>query len=197
VKKIVIPGEEIKSRVREHTYEDKGKTYSAVYGVLIENEGKGKIVPLKGHYLPRKGDTIIGIVEDVKYGGCMVDINTAESAYLHTERPYKEADVLVAEVMDINELKEAKLSRDRKLPKGTLLEVDSVKVPRIIGKNNSMINMIQELTGSEVIVGRNGRIWIHGGDITKVMDAINTIIEKTHVSGLTEKIKKQLEGESE
>ncbi len=196
IKRIVIPGEEIKARVKDHVYERNGKFYSKVYGVLIEDKGVGRIVPLKGHYVPRKGDIVIGVIEEIKYGGCLVDINTAESAFLPTEREYEQGDLISAEVDSINEVKEARLTNDRKLFGGALVEVDPVKIPRIIGKNNSMIDMIREKTGTKIVVGRNGRIWIKGEETSKAAEAIDMIVKHTHATGLTETIKNFLEGES-
>ena len=84
----------------------------------------------------------------------------------------------------------------RKLGPGKLLKVAPAKVPRIIGKQGSMISMIKEMTDCKISVGQNGIIWLVGEDPKKeltAVDAINLIERESHISGLTDKVKELLE----
>ena len=86
----------------------------------------------------------------------------------------------------------------RKLKGGRIVEVASNKVPRIIGKQGSMVSMIKDATGCNISVGQNGIIWIDGspeGELLAIM-AIRKIEEESHLSGLTDKIKGFLEKNS-
>jgi exosome complex component RRP4 len=76
-----------------------------------------------------------------------------------------------------------------------VIEVSPSKVPRVIGKNGSMIQMLENMTGCRVYVGQNGRIWIDGDleNIVRAVQAIRMIEDEAHSSGLTEKIKSFLE----
>ncbi len=194
-RKIVVPGEKIEGKVLNYVYRIGEEQYSTIYGLLTETNGIKKIVPLKGKYTPKEGDLVIGIVEEVRYNGYLVDINSPYPGMLLSQRDYDYKDVLSAKVLKVDEIKKVMLGEERKLFKGHLIEVLPVKVPRIIGKNNSMINLIKEKTGSEIIVGRNGRIWIKGGDVAKAEEAILKIEKEAHTLGLTERITKLLEGE--
>lgn len=87
----------------------------------------------------------------------------------------------------------------RKLKGGKIIEVSSSKVPRIIGKQGSMIQLIKEKTGCKIIVGQNGRVWISGLTPESEMlatEAIYMIEQNSHHEGLTEKVKEFLESRS-
>ena len=84
-----------------------------------------------------------------------------------------------------------KLPGCRKLSTGRVIEVQPTRVPRIIGKQGSMISMIKESTGCNIIVGQNGIIWISGPDSKKeriAENAIRKIEAEAHSSGLTDKM---------
>ena len=73
--------------------------------------------------------------------------------------------------------------------------INPQKVPRIIGKEGSMVMMIKEATGCDITVGQNGWVWIEGEPEQEVIavDAIKKIEEQSHTSGLTDNIKDYLE----
>ncbi len=70
-----------------------------------------------------------------------------------------------------------------------------MKIPRIIGKNSSMLNMLKELLKVDIIVGQNGRIYINGDEINvlRTVNAIRFIEENSYKRGLTEKVKGMIE----
>ncbi len=83
----------------------------------------------------------------------------------------------------------------RKLHEGIVIEVSPTKIPRIIGKQGSMIKMLKENSGCDILVGQNGWVWIKNDDPTKQMlmvNAIKKIESDSHTTGLTDKIKKML-----
>ena len=83
----------------------------------------------------------------------------------------------------------------QKLKGGRIISVASNKVPRIVGKEGSMVSMIKQETNCSILVGQNGLIWINGtpeGELLAV-DSIRKIEEESHLSGLTDKIKEFLE----
>jgi exosome complex component RRP4 len=85
-----------------------------------------------------------------------------------------------------------------KLGRGIIMQINPNKVPRIIGKEGSMISLIKDETKCRITVGQNGIIWI-GGD--KVEDelfakkAIMYIAENSLMSGLTDEMKNWFEEE--
>jgi len=83
-----------------------------------------------------------------------------------------------------------------KIDEGLIVKINSNKVPRVIGKEGSMINLIKKEAGCSITVGQNGLIWIKGDRIEDelfVKRAILFVTEKSFTSGLTEEVKKWLE----
>ena len=84
----------------------------------------------------------------------------------------------------------------RKLNGGRVIEITPFKIPRVVGKQGSMIGLIKDKTGCTLFAGQNGRIWIRGSspEAEKLAtDAIYLIAEKAHTSGLTERVGEFLE----
>lgn len=71
--------------------------------------------------------------------------------------------------------------------------VTPAKVPRIIGRQGSMVEMIKELTGTQIVVGQNGIVWVKGDNEDIAAEAVLKIEEKSHITGLTDYIKVMLE----
>lgn len=198
MKKIVIPGQKIEEDVNEHVYEEDGEKYSRVYGMLHGKDGGGRIIPLSSKYIPKEGDKIIAIVESVKYGGCVVDINSPYDCFLPTDNSYEVGDVVSTTVENVDEVMNIDLGDDRKFYGGEIIEINPTRTKRVIGKEASMVSLIKEKTDSKIFVGRNGRIWIKGGNKNKAEKAIFKIEEETHKTGLTEEMEKYLtEGEGD
>ena len=81
---------------------------------------------------------------------------------------------------------------------GQIIEISPSKVPRVIGKSGSMIQMIKGYTNCRIFVGQNGRIWLDGevDSIMHAIKAIQMIEQDAHSYGLTEKVKAYLEAEA-
>ena len=78
------------------------------------------------------------------------------------------------------------------------MNVNPNKVPRIIGKEGSMINLIKDNTGCNITVGQNGLVWIKGDKVEDELyakKAIMFVTEKSFASGLTDEVKKWFEKE--
>jgi len=172
-----------------------------------------KLIPLSGRYIPKTGDTVICKVIDVSFSGWRLDTNSAYSAMLSMKDATSEfiqrganltqfydlGDYIVCKIVNVTSQKLIDVTMKgpglRKLKGGRIIEVDSNKVPRIIGKMGSMVIMIKDATKCNIVVGQNGLIWIEGEPMNELL-AIQTIrkIEKeSHMSGLTDKIKEYLE----
>jgi exosome complex component RRP4 len=89
--------------------------------------------------------------------------------------------------------------RDRglhKLTGGLIIKVNASRVPRIIGRSGSMVKTIKDETACNIIIGQNGLIWIKGINIDDELlakEAIDFIVKKPFIEGLTDKIKDFLE----
>ena len=214
-KDIVIPGDLLSDDPRKSgkgTYVEDGKVFALTYGVL-ESKDRIKVIPLGGKYLPYPGDSVIGIVTDFRSSSWSVDINAPYNADLFmSEYPerinfgdmgkhLRIGDSIVTKIIRVDEemridltLKEPGL---RVLRGGRIINFFHSKIPRLIGRSGSMINMIKEECQCALFVGQNGRIWISGEDdnIALAIKTIKKIEDEAHTSGLTAKIAQYLEDE--
>lgn len=195
------------------TYRDGEKIVANRLGLVMIDGRTIKLIPLSGRYIPKTGDTVICKVIDVGFNGWRLDTNSAYSAMLSIKEAtsdfiprganltqyYDLGDHIVCKIVNVTSQKLVDVTMKgpglRRLKGGRIIEVDPNKVPRIIGKQGSMVVMIKDATKCNIVVGQNGLIWIDGDPINELL-AIQTIrkIEKeSHLSGLTEKIKEYLE----
>ena len=113
-RKVVIPGEIItedeNSLPGEHTEKDNGKIISLRYGLAEEQNNLIKVIPLSGVYNPRRGNIVIGKIENSTQNGWIVDIGSSETAFLSVnEVPrYVNKDAM-EEVFKIGEMLIAKI----------------------------------------------------------------------------------------
>ena len=217
---IVVPGEDLASGMDylpgTGTYRDGDKIIASRLGLCNISGRAIKIIPLSGQYAPKKDDTIIGQVIDVTINGWRIDINSAYSAMLSMKdatseyiargadltKYYDIGDWVVATITNVTSQLLVDLTMKvlglRKLRGGRIVKVNTYKVPRIIGKQGSMITMIKQHTNTRITVGQNGVIWLEGEDPKKeilAVDTIKTIERESHIPGLTEKIEKLLKKE--
>ncbi len=218
-RKIVIPGEVIVSGSEylpgEWT-EKKGEEIIANrFGLAEEQDRLVKIIPISGAYQPRRGNVVIGEVVNMLSNGWFLDIDTPENAFLSlSEVPRYVNRGELNEVMDMHEIVVAKIFNIGKrgidmtirghglgkIEGGMIIKVNSNKVPRIIGKEGSMINLIKENTNCNITVGQNGIIWIKGDKVEDELHAkraIEFITENFFKEGLTEKVKEWFGGNKE
>ncbi len=190
MKKIVIPGEKIadgKHRI-SNTFVEGDATYAAVIGTL---DDEGRFIGIESRYVPYEMDTLVGVVIDSRHAGYEVDVNMPSTAFIPTRDIRIDLQLGGAVMAKIRSIEdgEINLTEVRKLPLGGIMRFPPSKVPRLIGKQNSMVNMIKEATGGDIIIGNNGYIWVSDkSDMPKVIKAVKTVEEEAHTSGLTDRI---------
>ena len=215
-KAIVVPGEVLADGMdflpSFGTYRTKEEIRAARLG-MVKVEGKVlKIIPLSGRYIPKRGDMFVGPVVDIMISGWRIDTNSPYSAVLNMKdassefiergadlsRYYALGDYVTAKIINVTSQKLVDVTMKgpglRKLVGGRVIEVSTNKVPRIIGKQGSMVSMIKDATGVKIVVGQNGIIWLEGDVIMEniAVEAIRKIEKEGHLSGLTDKIKEFL-----
>ena len=211
-KDLVIPGQVLADDEYysgRGTFKENGKVCSSLMGLVSLRNKKIRVIPLKSKYVPKKGDVVIGKINDVRFSMWDVDINSPYSGILpafevfgrdkkELNKVYDVGDVLFLRVIDVDEVKKAKLGlKGRGLGKfkgGIIVEISPTKVPRLIGKKGSMINMIKNKTDCKIVVGQNGLVWVKGDEDMEQLtrEIIHTIEVEAHTSGLTNKIKNKL-----
>lgn len=215
---IVLPGELLCERegrkIGENVYEENGKVFSKVIGIPKITESEISVIALSGKYIPKIGDRVIGTIIGVEVSGWVVDINSPYTAFLPLGEAVEEfvdtSRVDISKYYDVNEIIFCRISKvtknkivqvsmhdlhAKKLVGGVLVKITPSKVPRVIGKGGSMVNLIKNKTNCELLVGQNGVIWVKGSDKSKAIEAILLIEKESHIVGLTEKIEKMLSEE--
>ncbi len=216
-KEIVIPGEDLAlgmDYLPSYGTFREGERITAGKLGLVNIDGRViRLIPLSGKYMPKTGDTIIGKIVDVTINGWRVDINSAYSAMLSMKDATSEfiargsdltkyfnfGDHIVTKIINVTSQNLVDLTMKgpglRKLEEGRIISVNTYKVPRIIGKQGSMITMVKDATNCRVTVGQNGLVWIQGEPENEMnaVDAIRKIESESHTSGLTERMKDYLE----
>ena len=218
-KSVVVPGEEVAVGMdflpTEGVYRDGDKLYASRLGLLSIDGRLVKLIPLAGKYLPKRGDVIVGKVIDVTISGWRIEINSAYTAMLSMKdassefiargadltRYFTFGDYIVTNIVNVTSQNLVDLTMKgpglRKLPEGMVLNVAPNKVPRIIGKQGSMVSMIKDATGCKIIVGQNGVVWLQGEPEQELiaLAALRKIESESHISGLTDRIKAFLDEE--
>jgi exosome complex component RRP4 len=170
------------------------------------------VVPLAGVYIPKTGDGIIASVEDMQSTMWITNINSPYDAILTLGEAvgeyvdinktdisvyYDIGDLIYAKVLNVSKSKQVQLTmndhRARKLMGGRVMMITPSKVPRLIGKDGSMIELIKNKTNCQIIIGQNGIAWVKGEKENLAAKAILIINEESHISGLTDKISQLLE----
>ena len=219
-REIVTPGDVLAEGMgylpSKGTYRHDNKIVAERLGV-ISIEGKVlKLIPLTGAYHPKVGDKVIGKVIDIMMSGWRLNIRGAYSAVLTLKdatsdfipkgadltQYFKLKDLIMSKITNVTSQKLIDVSMKgpglRKLHGGRIIEVGTHKVPRIIGKEGSMVSMIKDATGCNILVGQNGRVWIDGEPDKEVLavKAIEKVVSESHLPGLTDRMKAFLEKES-
>ncbi len=216
-KDIVVPGEELAEGMdilpSVWTYREGDKIIARRVG-LVDIKGRTiKLIPLSGKYIPKKNDVIICKVTDISFNGWRVDTNSAYPAMLSIREATSDyiakgtdltqylniGEYIVAKVINVTSQKLVDISMKgpglHKLRGGRIIRVSPHKVPRIIGKQGSMVSMLKRETKCQIVVGQNGLVWIKGEPDKELLveKAIRKIEKESHTTGLTESIKSFLE----
>jgi len=219
-KEIVVPGETLATGMEYlpsvGTYRKNDAILANKLGIAVVDGKVIKIIPVSGAYHPKRNDTIIAKVIDISMSGWRVDTNCAYSAMLSMKdatsdfirkgedltKYFDIGEYMVCQITQVTSqnLVDVTLRGPglKKLGKGRIIEVSPHKVPRIIGKQGSMVSLIKDHTNTRITVGQNGIVWIQGepaGEILAIK-TIRMIEEQSHISGLTDKIKEYLEKNS-
>ncbi|MBU0760667.1 MAG: exosome complex protein Rrp4 [Nanoarchaeota archaeon] len=209
-RKVVVPGEVIVEGEDflpgEGTRREGAKIIAGKFGLAEEAGRVVRLIAIFGAFIPRRGNVVIGRVSDITHAGWLVDIDSASQSFLPIEESPRFinrnemdqylaiGDVISAKIWTVKgkgidlTLKGKGLG---KLEDGFIFKVIPSRVPRVIGREGSMVNLIKEKTGCNITVGQNGWVWIKGPSIDaqiKARNAVTLVAEKVHVNGLTEKV---------
>ena len=215
-KEFVIPGDVIAEGIdylpAQGVFRDGDKIIAEQIGIVHVDNRLIKLIPLTGAYKPKAGDAVIGQVVNISFNGWSVDISSSNLALLSVRdgssdfierksdlsRYFDFDDFIIAKISNVGKGNLIDLTMKglglMKLQGGMIVDVSPSKVPRIIGKQGSMITLLKELSGCQISVGQNGKVWIKGDNSDNVIEAIRLIEKESYLSGLTEKIERLLGG---
>ncbi|MBI4021583.1 MAG: S1 RNA-binding domain-containing protein [Candidatus Aenigmarchaeota archaeon] len=210
---VVIPGDIIVESMEflpgRNTFRENEAILSKRVGLVSINGRAISVVPLSGAYIPREGDMVIGKVTDIQNNGWVVDVHAPSDAFLplagvkeyidtrktSLNRYYDVGDIIYAKVNGLQGTSIYLSMQDikaRKFHGGRLVRISPTKVPRLIGKQGSMINIIKDGTGCKINAGQNGLIWLEGEGMEKCIEVIGLIEREAAAEGLTDKISAML-----
>ena len=214
--KIVVPGdvliESIDYLAGHGTYREGKKIYSKVLGIMREKEHVISVIPLSGKYTPKSRDYIIGEVSYIGYSNWKVNFGSPYDATLPMSgvpefiengadltKYYKRGDIIFAAIDSVTKGMIIQLTmkdkRSRKLFGGKIIKVSPPKIPRVIGREGTMISQIKNKTGCIINVGQNGQIWLKGDNEALATRTIKMVEAQSHKKGLTDIISKYLDEE--
>ncbi|ALU11820.1 RNA-binding protein [Ignicoccus islandicus DSM 13165] len=219
--RLVVPGELIAKKTEKlkinprsymyiHIVGD--KIYAAVPAVVILREDELNVIPLESTYVPKQGDLVIGLVRTYMISHWELDINSPYPGILHASnvlgRPFIPGkdelkdyldigDYVLAKVESFNRLKDPVLTvrGDKKLgriTRGKIIEIEPSRIPKVVGRKGSMLNIIKGDTGCEVEVAANGRIWVScpNEELEDIVTLAIKLIEKeAFTAKLAEKVR--------
>lgn len=214
-RELVLPGDEIVKSMDylpgRNCFREGDSILAKRLGIVSVSGRVISVINLNSAYMPKPGDMVIGEVDDIQPTGWVVNINSAYEAYLplkgvrefidttrsELSKFYAVGDIIYSKISEVNQ-GSVRVSmqdiRSRKLRGGRIVKINPAKVPRLIGKQGSMINLIKERTGCRISVGQNGFVWLDGEKAAEAVKVIKVIEDESTSEGLTDKIAVMLGG---
>jgi len=217
-RKYVIPGDVVTTgpfRPEQNVILEGDKIISTTIGISEIYDDSVKVIPLTGKYIPKINDLVIGKVISHTSLSWELDINSCYVGFLPAQDVFgrdfsahadelssklKSGDLVAARIANFDRTRDPLVTiSDRDLgaiDSGDLVKISPSKVPRLIGKRGSMIQMIEMATNAAVTIGQNGWVVVScetPEGLLKAKKAIEMINEKAHVANLTDQVKEMLE----
>lgn len=221
-RKQVIPGDLITTgpfRPEQNVVLEGNKIISTAIGITEIYDDSVKVIPLAGKYIPKINDLVIGKVISHTSLSWELDINSCYVGFLPAQDVFgrdfsahadeltsklRSGDLVAARIANFDRTRDPLVTiSDRDLGKidsGVLVKISPSKVPRLIGKKGSMIQIIETATDAAVTIGQNGWIVVScesNEGLLKAKKAIQMIDKQAHVANLTEQVKNMLEVKDE
>ena len=217
-RKYVIPGDVVTTgpfRPEQNVVLEGNKIIATAIGISEIYDDSVKVIPLTGKYIPKINDLVIGKVISHTSLSWELDINSCYVGFLPAQDVFgrdfsahadelssklRSGDLVAARIANFDRTRDPLVTiSDRDLGKidsGDLVKISPSKVPRLIGKRGSMIQMIEMATNAAVTIGQNGWVVVScetPEGLLKAKKAIEMINEKAHVANLTDQVKDMLE----
>ena len=217
-KRHVLPGDFITTaplRLQNNVVLEGKRIISTTIGLSDVSDDSVRVISLTGVYLPKIDDLVIGTIQYIHGNSWFADINSCYQGMLlgqdvfgrgsyptksEMEERLSKGDIIFAKIANSDRQREPLISiADQSLGKidsGELVKISPTKIPRLIGKQGSMIQTIEGSTNATITVGQNGLIVVSCDEtngLLKALAAIRMVDEQAHLVNLTDKVKKMLE----
>jgi exosome complex component RRP4 len=221
-RKYVIPGDVVTSgpfRPEQNVVLVGDKIISTTIGISEIYDDSVKVLSLTAKYLPKIDDLVIGKVISHTSLSWELDINSCYVGFLPAQDVFgrdfsahadelasklKTGDLVAARIANFDRTRDPLVTiSDRDLGKidsGDLVKISPSKVPRLIGKKGSMIQMIEMATDAAITIGQNGWVVVSCESpegLLKAKTAIEMVNDKAHVANLTDQVKEMLDKKGE
>ena len=221
-RKYVIPGDVITTgpyRPEQNVILEGNKIMATTVGISEIYDDTVKVIPLTGMYIPKNNDLVIGKIVSHSSLSWEVDINSLYPGMLPASDVFgrnfqassddlnsklKKGDLIVARIGNFDRSRDPLITiGERELGKiesGELVRISPSKVPRLIGKHGTMIQIIETATNATITIGQNGLVVVsceHPDGLLKAIKAIKMVEKQAHIANLTDRIKSMLESKSE
>lgn len=216
-RQLVLPGDKLATKASEYllgrgVYKEADTIFSAVRGLANIEERKISVIPFNTVYLPQKYQQVIGKVVGTNQNGWWVDIGTSTNAFLYyteggifirdedrsnLEKFYPIGSYICAKIKEIDYPYVYLTMRGsffKNFVGGKILRINPSKVPRVLGKHNSMIATIQRYSRARIVVGYNGYIYVRGTPKAEeaIIQILDYIEKNAHKEGVTDFVEKKL-----
>jgi len=222
-RKYVIPGDVVTTgpfRPEQNVILDGNNIIATTIGISEIYDDSVRVIPLTGMYIPKIDDLVIAKVNSHTSLSWELDINSCYVGFLPAQDVFgrdfsahadelssklKTGDLVAARIANFDRTRDPLVTiSDRDLGQidsGELVEISPSKVPRLIGKRGTMIQMIEMATDAAITIGQNGWVVIScesSEGLLKAKKAIQMVNEQAHIANLTDQVKEMLElkGES-
>ncbi len=178
-KNFVFPGDVIVTghyRPEQNVILEDGKLIATAIGFSEMNDDEVKVIPLTGLYITQIDDLVIGTIVSHNALSWEVNINSFYPGILLATdvfgRDYSPSKDDLSAKLNVGDIVAARVantgSRDPlitingqnlgKIDSGELVRISPAKVPRLIGKQGSIIQTIEVATNTSITIGQNGLI---------------------------------------
>jgi exosome complex component RRP4 len=217
----VLPGDTIVTgdyTPEQNVIIDGDRVIATTVGFSEIKDSNVGVISLTGFYIPKIDDLIIGKVISYSALSWEIDINSYYSAILPASDIFgrdftssrdnlslklDKGDLIAARIVNVGSTREPLITISGqdlgKIDSGELVKITPSKVPRLIGKQGSMIQAIEGATNSSITIGQNGLIILNNDNnsgLERATRAIKMIEINLYESNLEEKIQNLLDDQN-
>ena len=217
----VLPGDTIVTgdyTPEQNVIIDGDRVIATTVGFSEIKDSNVGVISLNGFYIPKIDDLIIGKVISYSALSWEIDINSYYSAILPASDIFgrdftssrdnlslklDKGDLIAARIVNVGSTRAPLITISGqdlgKIDSGELVKITPSKVPRLIGKQGSMIQAIEGATNSSITIGQNGLIILNNDNnsgLERATRAIKMIEINLYEPNLEEKIQNLLDDQN-